>query len=494
MGISIGFIFPNQLFDTVPIAAYVDQLFLIEYTLFFGEKKNIANFHQNKLVLHRASMKSYYENELSRFDAQYIDYTQSDFATIFGKFTDVTKIVTYEPKDFLLEKRIKKYCQDALIALEFIPNPGFLTPPEIYNEYFQNRKYFMTPFYIEQRKRLHILVDQKGKPLHDKWTFDSENRQKLPKNVVVPLPQFFGQNQYVAEAKTYVAQHFAHNLGDTNHFIYPTTRQEAQTAVQVFLAERFAQFGPYEDAISTNHVFNFHSLLSASLNIGLITPREVVDETLQYAAKNNVPFASLEGFIRQIIGWREFMMIVYERDGVKERNANFFQHKRTLPSSFYNGTTGIKPVDDAIKKALKYGYSHHIERLMILGNFMCLCEVDPHEIYRWFMEFYIDAYDWVMVPNVYGMSQYADGGLITTKPYISASNYILKMSDYSKNDPWCEIWDGLFWRFLHKNSATIAANSRMGMLLKSTDMTKHHAKIAKAELFLNENFPIPPTP
>ena len=407
MGISIGFIFPNQLFDTVPIAAYVDQLFLIEYTLFFGEKKNITNFHQNKLVLHRASMKAYYENELSRFDAHYIDYAQSDFATIFGKFTDVTKIVTYEPKDFLLEKRIKKHCQDALIALEFIPNPGFLTPPEIYNEYFQNRKYFMTPFYIEQRKRLHILVDQ-----------------------------------------------------------------EAQTAVQVFLAERFAQFGPYEDAISTSHAFNFHSLLSASLNIGLITPREVVDDTLQFAAKNNVPFASLEGFIRQIIGWREFMMIVYERDGVKERNANFFQHKRTLPSSFYNGTTGIKPVDDAIKKALKYGYSHHIERLMILGNFMCLCEVDPHEIYRWFMEFYIDAYDWVMVPNVYGMSQY---------------------SDYTKNDPWCEIWDGLFWRFLHKNSATIAANSRMGMLLKSTDMTKHHAKIAKAELFLNENFPIPLT-
>lgn len=172
----------------MPIAAYVDQLFLIEYTLFFGEKKNITNFYQNKLVLHRASMKAYYENELSRFDAHYIDYAQSDFATIFGKFTDFTKIVTYEPKDFLLEKRIKKHCQDALIALEFIPNPGFLTPPEIYNEYFQNRKYFMTPFYIEQRKRLHILVDQKGKPLHDKWTFDSENRQKLPKNVTVPLP------------------------------------------------------------------------------------------------------------------------------------------------------------------------------------------------------------------------------------------------------------------------------------------------------------------
>ncbi|NBO17499.1 MAG: cryptochrome/photolyase family protein, partial [Proteobacteria bacterium] len=274
--------------------------------------------------------------------------------------------------------------------------------------------------------------------------------------------------------------------GQTENFIYPTSHEEAKKSLREFLKERLNDFGPFEDAISQKYDFNFHSLLSSSINVGLITPGEVVKETLNFAEENKVHFASLEGFIRQIIGWREFMMIVYEREGVKERNSNYFHHHRKIPKSFYDGSTGIKPVDDAIKKVIKYGYNHHIERLMILGNFMCLCEIDPNEIYKWFMEHYIDAYDWVMVPNVYGMSQFADGGLITTKPYVSSSNYILKMSDYSKSEEWCEIWDGLFWRFLYKNKSKIASNSRIGMLIKANDISKYKDKIKKAEEFLEQ--------
>jgi deoxyribodipyrimidine photolyase-related protein len=204
------------------------------------------------------------------------------------------------------------------------------------------------------------------------------------------------------------------------------------------------------------------------LNVGLLTPLQIIDSVLEYAKQNDIPLNSLEGFIRQIIGWREFIRGIYVAKGTEERNRNFFQHKRKIPSSFYDGTTGIIPIDTTIRKLLKTGYAHHIERLMILGNFMLLCEFDPDEIYRWFMELFIDAYDWVMVPNVYGMSQFADGGLMSTKPYISSSNYLRKMSNYKKAQ-WQEIWDALYWRFIDKHREVFNKNIRMKFMVSMYD-------------------------
>jgi len=477
----VGLIFPNQLYKKSKLLDICDEIYVIEHSLFFGEKKYVSNFHKNKLVLHRASMRYFYDEEI-KCQKHYIEF-DTELEEVLKKLKN-SRIIVYEPKDFLLENRLNKLAKEYKIEIEFIPNPGFLTSPEIYNEYFDNHKYFMTPFYIEQRKRLNILVDKNSKPLHGKWTFDTDNRLKIPKNLEIPKIKFFGNNEYVLEAKKYIEKHFTNNLGITDNFIYPINHKEALNALHVFLKERLNEFGPYEDAMKIDSVFNFHSVLSSSINIGIITPQEIIRETLEYAKEHKVNFASLEGFIRQIIGWREFMMIIYERDGVTERKSNFFNHKNKLPKSFYNATTGIKPVDDTIIKANNFAYSHHIERLMVMGNFMCLCEIEPDEIYKWFMEYYIDAYDWVMVPNVYGMSQFADGGLITTKPYVSSSNYILKMSDYKK-DEWCEIWDGLFWRFLHKNKAKIASNSRIGMLLKTNDYSKVKDKIKIGDKFLD---------
>ncbi len=204
------------------------------------------------------------------------------------------------------------------------------------------------------------------------------------------------------------------------------------------------------------------------MNVGLLSPNEVLDEAIQFAGKNSVPFNSLEGFVRQILGWREFIRGVYITKGTAERTNNFWNFKRKIPASFWNGTTGIAPVDITIKKVLATGYCHHIERLMVLGNFMLLCEFDPDEVYKWFMELFIDSYDWVMVPNVYGMSQFADGGLMATKPYISGSNYLMKMSDYPKGE-WQLIWDGLFWNFLNKHREFFLKNPRLSMLVKTFD-------------------------
>ena len=223
------------------------------------------------------------------------------------------------------------------------------------------------------------------------------------------------------------------------------------------------------------------------LNVGLLTPQYIIDEALQFASNNEIPINSLEGFIRQIIGWREFIRAVYELKGKEERIKNYWGFTRKIPPSFWNGTTGIEPIDDTIKKVLETGYCHHIERLMVLGNFMLLCEFDPNEVYRWFMELFIDAYDWVMVPNVYGMSQFADGGLMATNPYISGSNYLMKMRDYKKGE-WQTIWDGLFWRFMDTHRTFFLQNPRLGMLVRTFDkmqLSKQQVHLANAEKFIN---------
>jgi deoxyribodipyrimidine photolyase-related protein len=253
-----------------------------------------------------------------------------------------------------------------------------------------------------------------------------------------------------------------------------------------FLANRFEHFGDYEDAIVEGESWLWHSVLTPSMNIGLLTPGEVVKATTDFGKKNDVPLNSLEGFLRQVIGWREFMRATYEDLGVAMRTTNHWQHRRAMPKSFYDGTTGIVPVDDTIRRILDTGYCHHIERLMVLGGFMFLCEIDPDDIYRWFMEMFVDSYDWVMVPNVYAMSQNADGGLITTKPYFSGSSYVRKMSHYEQ-DSWCEIWDALYWRWILNHVDDLGKNPRWAMMCRmamkmKASKRKQHLEVAEAFL------------
>jgi deoxyribodipyrimidine photolyase-related protein len=266
----------------------------------------------------------------------------------------------------------------------------------------------------------------------------------------------------VRKAHSYVRTQFPQAIGEGDAFRYPVTAEQARAALDDFLDHRFAQFGQYEDAIHADEAFLFHSLLTPALNIGLLAPQQVIDAALERA--DHVPLNSLEGFVRQIIGWREYMRGVYRRYGRRQRTRNFWNHRRPMPAAFYDGTTGIEPVDTVIRRVLRYAYCHHIERLMILGNFMLLCEIDPAAIYQWFMELFIDAYDWVMVPNVFGMSQHADGGLITTKPYLSGSSYVLKMSNF-RQGPWCTIWDALYWRFIDRHRDFFAGNPRMAVMV-----------------------------
>lgn len=293
-------------------------------------------------------------------------------------------------------------------------------------------------------------------------------------------------SEYVLDAKKYIEKNFKNNYGYTDSFFYPVTHDEAKIWLKSFLKHKLDSFGPYEDAMSTRGNFLFHSILSPLLNIGLLTPEYVLKETLAYAKKNTIALSSLEGFIRQVIGWREYIRAVYVYLGDKERKGNYFSSKRSIPDSFWQGNTGITPLDDTIKSTLKYAYAHHIPRLMIMGNFMNLCQFKPDEVYRWFMELYIDAYDWVMVPNVYSMALYADGGLITTKPYISGSAYILKMSNYKKGE-WSDIWDALFWNFVGIHFEKLSHEGRLGFIgvtYKKMSEEKRDMHAKKAQEFL----------
>lgn len=485
----VHLVFPNQLFANLPVNKSI-SIYLVEEHLFFKH----FNFHKMKLAFHRASMKCYADHLTGQgFSLKYIDSTneQSDIRTLIQSLNaqGISEISITEVDDNWLEKRIKHSCEKFKIGLNVFESPLFINSTNNLNAFFRSTKktFFQTSFYKNERKRLQLLVNDKNNPDGGKWTYDAENRKKYPKNTLPPATTFPQNTVYWNEAFQYVEQHFNKNIGELNEaWTYPVTFSESQNWLNDFLEQRFANFGTYEDAILATKCINNHSLLSPLLNTGLISPQTVVQHIITYAEQHNIEINNTEGLIRQIIGWREFIRGMYIAKGTFSRNENFWQFTKSMPKSFYTATTGIEPVDNTVKKVLKTGYCHHIERLMILGNFMLLCEIKPNAVYDWFMELFIDAYDWVMVPNVYGMSQFADGGTFATKPYLSGSNYILKMSDYKKGN-WCATWDGLFWRFIHKNRAFFLKNPRLSMMVRTWDKktsTQQSDLLNKAEVFL----------
>lgn len=364
-------------------------------------------------------------------------------------------------------------------------SPLFLLAKEDAMKRFTDSKRFMASFYKEMRKDFEILVDEDGEPTGGKWSFDEDNRKKIPKGTELPKDIAFFGNEETKAAEAWVENVDAEKYGEMKYWI-PYTHAGAQKFLKEFLRTRFHNFGPYEDAITTDGVRLWHSTLSPLLNIGLLTPKQVLDEAITYAEAYDVPINSLEGFVRQIIGWREFIRASYEVDSGTMRNQNFFKHSRKLPASFWTGETDIAPLDHVITSTLSYGYTHHIERLMIMGNFMLLAQTNPHEVYKWFMAMYVDAYDWVMVPNVYGMSQFADGGSFATKPYISGANYLKKMSNFKSGD-WEELWTALYWNFIATHLEFFKNNHRLSMmprlLLQMDDETKErHVTLAKKYL------------
>ncbi len=451
-------IYPHQLFKQITLLKG-KRVLLVEEPLFFKQYK----FHIQKLILHRASMK-FYENFLKQNSIEVEYFEDESYLEIYKDH----QVSIYDVADDWLLKKVQKSFQN----ITFYYNPNF------YNVNDNNR--FLHKYYTNRRKDLNLFCEN-GKPFGGKWSFDSENRKKLPRSESIPKVKIF-TNSYIDEAKQYCKKF--DSIGRCDKFYYPVTFEDADNLLEYFLNGKFKKFGDYQDAIVQNESFVYHSNISSSLNIGLLDLKDIVNKVVLY----DVPFNAKEGFIRQIIGWREFMFSIYKSSHISMRSSNFFKFQNKIPNKLISGNSGLIPFDDAIKKLDKTSYNHHIERLMILGNIFLLLEIDPNEVYKFFMTNYIDAYDWVMVANVYGMSQFSDGGSITTKPYISSSNYILKMSnDYKKTDDWCKIWDGLYWNFLDKYKHLFQANYRMKMqlfILNKMDINKLESHKKAAENFI----------
>jgi len=468
-----GLLFPHQLNTSLPFNSEVQDILVIEEFLFF---KQYA-FHKQKIAFQRASMKAYCEELTSRgYNVEYIESVveYSDIRVFLSNFAinNPESIIHYiDPSDYWLEQRIVQTSRKNDLKLIEYPTTLFIKSKDSLTPFFREDKksFFQTTFYKQQRKELNLLLDENGNPEGGKWTFDMENRKKYPKGKIPPAVQSPQKDVHWIEAVEYVDKHFSSNPGELEKSpIYPHTRSSGEQLFSNFLDFRIHEFGDYEDAIVRNESILNHSVLTPMLNVGLLDPKAIIDQAIQYAKEHQVPINSVEGFVRQIIGWREFIRGMYVCKGSFSRTTNFWNHKRKIPKSFYDGSTGILPIDEVIQKVNRTGYCHHIERLMILGNFMLLCEFDPDDVYQWFMELFIDSYDWVMVPNVYGMSQFADGGTFATKPYISGSNYVIKMSNYPKGD-WQKTWDGLFWNFMDKHRAFFLKNPRLSMLVRSFD-------------------------
>ncbi len=468
-------LFPHQLFYPFPEE---QEIVLWEHPLYFSQYP----FHQQKLVLHRASMRAYADAlQAAGKKVTYWNFNSNEPELFFGATKET--VTMYNVVDDYLERAVRAVCRE----LSILDTPNFfLRHAEVIEIFGKKKRFLLFDFYKQQRKKTGWLMAGE-EPLGGVWSLDAENRRKLPKGHVAPLPWFPSEDDYVAEAKEYVAQHFPDAFGEVKSFYFPIHRKDALQVLQDFVENRLAHYGEYQDAIDGKQSWVYHSILTPALNIGLLSPHEVCQTVIDFYDKNShLPLNAVEGFIRQVLGWREYIRAIYVVKGREERTKNFWQFKRKIPASWWQGTTGIPPVDDVIQKIQQTGYAHHIERLMVLGNFMCLCEFDPDEVHAWFMALFIDAYDWVMVPNVYGMSQYADGGIMSTKPYISGSNYIHKMSHYPKG-AWSEVWDALFWRFIFQHRSFFLSNPRLSMMVRTLEKmpeAKQRAFIDQAEQYL----------
>ena len=486
----IFIILGNQLFNPKYFEKYRDHVF------FMAEDYGLCSFekhHKHKILLFLSAMRSFNEEmKKLKFEIIYSKIEDENFRKSYEekilnlkKKVNFLEVNMFEIEDKPFESKLKIFFSKLNVKLNFIQTPMFLCSRDEFKQYLnKNKKPFMATFYKIQRIKNNILVDENKKPLGGKWSFDGENRKRLPKNLSLPKKFFFTETDHTRFLKEIIDKQFTNNPGNSENFWLGTTRAEVWNFFDYFINEKLDLFGDYEDAVDKRDNILFHSALSSFINLGLITPSEILNRLKKIEKK--IRINSYEGYVRQITGWREFIRGIYQNYNLKMEKNNFFNHERKFKSCWYNATTGLDPLDHSINNALNYGWTHHIERLMILSNIMNLCEIKPQFVYKWFMEMFVDSSEWVMVPNVYGMGLFSDGGIFATKPYICGSSYFLKMMDFKKGS-WCEIMDGLYWRFISRNKNFFLTNPRLSMMVKILDKMNVERKkriLDKAENFI----------
>ena len=444
----------------------------------------VRPYHQQKLILVWSAMR-HFAQELRSIGFR-VTYTECDrFGPAVEAWVEtegITDLRMMAPVDKPFAKQVAGL--NLVCEINSIPNNHFIWSEAEFTTWAKPRKrMLMEDFYREGRKRLNILMDEQGKPVGGAWNFDKENRKPPKKNDPTfkpPAPRWFEPDAIVRTVTSKVLALDVPTYGSADSFGWAVNRSQALQVLDTFIETRLSTFGPYEDAMVTGQDTLWHSLLSPYLNIGLLQPLEVIQRVAsEFESRDDLDLNSVEGFIRQVMGWREYMRGVYVITDDCYSESNWFGHEHSLPEFFWDSSKAtMNCLKQCLSQTERSAYSHHIQRLMILNNFALIAGYNPQEIEQWFHSVYIDAYDWVMQPNVIGMGQYADGGFLASKPYASSANYVNKMSDYCKGcqyDYKARIGDRacpfnyFYWDFLDRHRAKLTTQGRMSFILKNLD-------------------------
>jgi deoxyribodipyrimidine photolyase-related protein len=472
------------------------------------QEQQYVMHHVQKILAFFAAMRNFaYQLEKKGHEVIYIKLdsvdNQQDFEKNLKRIIEKEQITRFEyqlPDEYRLDEQLKTICQNLHIEIGVADTEHFLTNRfDVQNFFGDKKRYLMENFYRHMRGKLHILM-QGDDPVGNRWNFDADNRKKYDNKV--PLQDAITFDHDVSALKTMVDKMGVKYFGNIHaaHLEWPLSRQEALKSLDYFCHHLLPHFGTYEDAMLQNHISLFHSRMSFAQNIKMISPVEIVTKVLNHYEHNqdSITLAQVEGYIRQVIGWREFMRGIYwaHMPGYDEKN--FFNHSTEIPHWFWDGNTKMNCLNKCIGQSLDHAWAHHIQRLMVIGNFALLAGINPDDVDAWYLGVYIDAIQWVEITNTRGMSQFADGGIIGSKPYVASAAYINKMSDYCKHchydykkkvgDKACP-YNSLYWNFFDRNAAQLQQNPRIGMAYVTLKKMKPEEKsllMQQAEKYLGD--------
>lgn len=465
-----------------------------------------VSHHKQKIVLVLSAMR-HFAAELRKKGAR-VDYITLDDPENGGDFTKeirralarhkITHIIVTEPGEWRVQKMIQAWSDLFKIKIEIRTDDRFFATREYFTNWTKGRKHWRMEHFYHEMRREHQLLMIGDKPVGGSWNFDSENRKRLPTGRTAPSRKRFTPDSITRDVMTLVTKIFPKNFGSMDSFSWPVTRAQALEALNDFIQNSLPFFGDYQDAMKTQTPFLYHSLLAPALNLGLLSPREVCEVAENAWRNNNAPLNAVEGFVRQIVGWREYVRGVYWSLMPTYANVNALSASRPLPDFFWTGKTDMHCLEETIASTIHHAYSHHIQRLMLTGNFALLAGVAPREIERWYLAVYADAFEWVEMPNTLGMAVFADGGRMASKPYAASGAYIDRMSDYCKacaydvkqknGDGACP-FNRLYWAFLIKNKSRLSDNARLAMpyrTIATWDMKRQKEILDDAENCLSK--------
>jgi deoxyribodipyrimidine photolyase-related protein len=445
--------------------------------------------HQAKIVLFLSAMRHFANNlkELS-YPLSYIQNSPlSIIAVLKEKLVDkkFTHLICIEPGEWRLKQQIEELARDVSINLEMREDDHFYCSHHEFVKWAADKKELrLEYFYRLMRKTHHILVDSEGNPEGGQWNFDQDNRKPYPKKGpgILEDPILFEPDTITKDVIAFVKETYANHPGSLESFRWPVTRIQALEALHYFVEYRLRNFGVFQDAMWTDTPFGWHSILSSSMNLKLLNPREVIHAVLLAWKKYSLDLSTVEGFIRQILGWREFVRGMYYLDMPQMANDNYYDHQRPLPKWYWSGKTQMACMKDTINQTLQYGYAHHIQRLMVTGNFALLAEILPSAVCDWYLAIYVDAIEWVELPNTAGMALFANGGRFTSKPYVASGAYIKRMSNYCGSCKYkpevrfgetaCPVTT-LYWNFLIKHRTQFESSPRTRLMTANLNRISH---------------------